>query len=162
MHEVAVPVAPPPQPQQLQPTTPTNNYWFLNQPSQQTASVPQDTVTFNTQVVAPGASAASLPVAAATPTADEESFIKQHRNQPAFSPNMHGHLHVIQPLSAQKATPVPMPAPTTPIPAPQGVTVQAGQSDDDATGNNNKTMSKQPSQQVTRTPDTAILDLATG
>ncbi|HEX8762694.1 MAG TPA: PrgI family protein, partial [Candidatus Saccharimonadales bacterium] len=91
------PIAAPAQPKPLQ-SQPANNYWFLNQPSQATSSIPGDNVTFNTQVVAPGASSATLPVAAATPTADEESFIKSHRNEPAFSPNLHGHLHVIQPL----------------------------------------------------------------
>lgn len=120
----------------------TNNYWFLSQPGQ-TSSVPQDTVTFNTQVVAPGTSPTSLPVAAATPTEDEEAFIKSHQNQPAFSPNMHGHLTVIQPLSAQKtaapvaSTPVQPPA-TAPVAQPQAA----------------------PAPKVTRAPETAILDLA--
>lgn len=134
---------PPPQPQPLQTPTANNNYWFLNQPAQSGPVIPQDTVTFNTQVVAPGASAASLPVAAATPTPDEESFIKKHQNEPAISPNMHGHLHVIQPLSAQVAAgqagqPGPVPAPPGPVQNPQNPGAPP----------------------VTQARDTAILDLA--
>lgn len=119
------PVAPltPISPQPAPTAQPANNYWFLNQPTATSSTVPQDTVTFNTQVVAPGASASDLPVASAVPTADEESFIKQLKTEPAFSPNMHGHLHVIQPLSAQKAAAaaapaMPVPAPPTPPVAP--------------------------------------------
>ncbi len=134
------PITAPAQPIQPQPTTSDNNYWFLNQPAQPTAVVPQNTVTFNTQVVAPGTPVTDLPVAAATPTADEEQFIKSHKNEPAFSPNMHGHLHVIQPLSAQNNAAVPTPPPTQPA-AGQGTTGT-------------------PTPQVTRQPDTAILDLA--
>lgn len=108
----AAPIAPPGAPKPLQ-GSPQNDYWFLSQPTQTSPTVPHDTVTFNTQVVAPGSSVSDLPVAAANPTADEESFIKHLKAEPAFSPNMHGHLHVIQPLSAQKAAPSQT-APTTP------------------------------------------------
>jgi hypothetical protein len=139
MQATSTPVAPPPPPTPVQPVA-QNNYWFLNQPSQQTSSVPQDTVTFNTQVVAPGASTAVLPVTAATPTQDEESFIKSHRNEPAFSPNMHGHLHVIQPLSAQKAQAAAAP---TNVPVPSAANAQ-----------------NPPAARVTQARDTAILDLA--
>lgn len=115
-----VPVGPPAPmaPQPVAAAQPANNYWFLNQPTATSATVPQDTVTFNTQVVAPGTSASDLPVASAVPTADEESFIKQLKTEPAFSPNMHGHLHVIQPLSAQKAAAAAAAAPAMPTPAP--------------------------------------------
>jgi hypothetical protein len=125
------PIAPPQAPQPLQ-TQPANDYWFLNQPTQGASSIPQDTVTFNTQVVAPGTSAASLPVAAAVPTPAEESFIKQLKSEPAFSPNMHGHLHVIQPLSAQQTAAPTNPQPAPPVPAPK----------------------------VTQNPDPAIVELA--
>ena len=127
---VTAPVAPPSGPATPQPVASTgqaagNNYWFLNQPTATTSTIPQDTVTFNTQVVAPGASVTDLPVTSAVPTADEESFIKQLKAEPAFSPNMHGHLHVIQPLSAQQAATTvapPTPAPTQPPPAVPPVT----------------------------------------
>lgn len=81
---------------------PSNNYWFLNQPNQPATNIPQNVVTFNTQVVTPGTSAAALPVTAAMPTKDEEELIKQHaaieeQAQPA------AHLRAIQPLSAQAA-----------------------------------------------------------
>lgn len=128
------PVPPPPTPQPLQqPQQPANDYWFLNQPTQGVSTVPQDTVTFNTQVVAPGSSASTLPVAAANPTPDEEQFIKRLKNEPAFSPNMHGHLHVIQPLSVQQAA--------------QQVKPQTAQQ-------------PTPAPKVTQTPDPAIVDLA--
>jgi hypothetical protein len=136
MEEAANPVPPPPPPAPLQTPPPTNDYWFLSQPTQTTSTVPQDTVTFNTQVVAPGSSTATLPVVAANPTQEEESFIKKLKAEPAFSPNMHGHLHVIQPLSVQKAAAAAAAA-SNPQPAP-----------------------KPPAPKVTQQPDAAILDLA--
>ncbi|HEU4914139.1 MAG TPA: PrgI family protein [Candidatus Saccharimonadales bacterium] len=140
------PVAPPaPAPTLNTPTANNNNYWFLNQPSQMAPTVPQDTVTFNTQVVAPGTTPANLPVTAANPTPDEESFIKKLKNEPAFSPNMHGHLHVIQPLSAQGGQTQQTPVQGTRQPQTT-VTAQAAAS--------------QPAPKVTQQPDAAILDLA--
>jgi hypothetical protein len=126
---------PPPPALQPLPAQPTNNYWFLNQPTQDASMVPQDTVTFNTQVVAPGSSTAVLPVSAANPTPDEEQFIKQLKSEPAFSPNMHGHLHVIQPLSAQNtaqpANPQPPQAPTPKVTqAPDPAIVELARNDD--------------------------------
>ena len=143
MQQATTPVAPPPRPQPLQTQT-ANDYWFLNQPAQTGPSVPQDAVTFNTQVVTPGTPADDLPVTSATPTADEEAFMKQLKAEPTFSPNMHGHLHVIQPLSAQQPAnmatqqPAPIPRPQQPVASQQ----------------------KQPAPKVTQQPDTAILDLA--
>lgn len=146
-------VTPPPQPTQPQPAAPPqNNYWFLNQPAQQTASIPQNTVTFNTQIVAPGAPTSALPVVAATPTQDEESFIRSHKNVPAFSPNMHGHLHVIQPLSAQAQ----QQASTTLTDDTASTASQTTADDSDDT----KKDQNQPTPQVTRARETAILDLA--
>lgn len=166
----AVPVA--------QPQAPANNYWFLNQPAQSGASVPQDTVTFNTQVVAPGAPVTALPVAAAAPTPAEEAFIKQLKNEPIISPNMHGHLHVIQPLSAQQngqgapSAPVAQVAPASPTaiqnqpyydpsllsqpaPQPQMPAQTVAQNTPAPT-----TPQAAPQQQVTPATDAAILDLA--
>jgi hypothetical protein len=147
MQQATAPVAPPPQPQQLQ-TQQQNNYWFLNQPAQQGASVPQDTVTFNTQVVAPGTSVTDLPVAAAAPTPAEEDFIKHLKNEPAFSPNMHGHLHVIQPLSEQKAA------------AAQAQTAQPQAAQPPVANPVQQPPQNQPVPKVTQVPDAAILDLA--
>ena len=135
MQEASAPVPPPPPPPVLN-TQQQTDYWFLSQPTQTSSTVPQDAVTFNTQVVAPGAPPAALPVTAANPTPEEESFIKQLKAEPAFSPNMHGHLHVIQPLSAQKAA-AEAAAAANPQPAPQP-----------------------PAPKVTQKPDAAILDLA--
>lgn len=147
MQQSTPPVAPPAQPQRVQPaastaqSTQTNDYWFLNQPGTP-AVVPKDTVTFNTQVVAPGSSVSDLPVAAAVPTEDEESFIKQLKAEPAFSPNMHGHLHVIQPLSAQKTANPPVVA-----------------DDDDNVPAVAASPTQKASPQVTRSPDPDTLDL---
>lgn len=143
MQQAAAPVPPPPPPPTLN-TQAQNDYWFLSQPTQATPTVPQDTVTFNTQVVAPGTVPAALPVAAATPTPEEESFIKQLKAEPAFSPNMHGHLHVIQPLSAQKAAAAAAGtgAAVPPVQNPQTVPAAVA------------------APKVTQQPDAAILDLA--
>lgn len=150
MEQAAAPAATPSSGAQAQ--QPANDYWFLNQPTQVSATVPQDAVTFNTQVVAPGSSVSDLPVAAATPTADEESFIKQLKPEPAFSPNMHGHLHVIQPLSAQKAgasSPQIQPVATSAQP-PFVPTPQLQQ---------NIATQKPPVPPVTQGPDPVTLDL---
>jgi hypothetical protein len=96
------PVSPPTPARPLQ-TPQTQNYWFLNEPTQATSTIPQDNVTFNTQVVTPGKPIDDTSLLAAAPTADEEQFIKKLKPEPAFSPNMHGHLHVIKPLSEQQA-----------------------------------------------------------
>lgn len=134
----ATPVPPPAPAQPVQ--TPQQNYWFLSEPAQVTSTLPQDAVTFNTQVVAPGTPTADLPVTAANPTPDEENFIKQLKNEPAFSPNMHGHLHVIQPLSVQKA--------------------QAEAAAKAAQNNPQPLQPLPPAPKVTQPPDADILDLA--
>lgn len=164
------PVAPPAAPKPMQPA-PANNYWFLNQPQAQTSTVPQNTVTFNTQVVAPGTPVSNLPVTAATPTADEEAFIRQHENQPAFSPNLRGHLHVIQPLSAQaqgtpgaqsSAGPTPPTAAAQSTPQRPGAQQPAGQpqSAQPATTPAPITPPLPAAPPVTPASDAAILDLA--
>ncbi|HEY5667735.1 MAG TPA: PrgI family protein [Candidatus Saccharimonadales bacterium] len=160
-------VAPPQPPQAVQPAAPQNNYWFLNEPSQgAAATLPQDTVTFNTQIVAPGTPTGNLPVAAANPTPEEEAFVKQLRNEPAFSPNMHGHLHVIQPLSVQKAQAAaaqgaqtqsqqPVVGTVLPVSAPAPVTSPQASAQTAAT-----TGPVGAGGAVTPQPDAAILDLA--
>lgn len=163
---VQAPARPLPQPraQQQQPQQPANNYWFLNQP-QQMMSTPQDVVTFNTQVVAPGASVADLPVAAANPTPDEEELLKQLSVNDSVQRSGYAHLHTIQPLSAQKMpTPPhmqsamqngPMPAPVMqqaqpPIQGyPQAPQMQPAQP------------LQQPEPKVTQQHNTDILDLVT-
>jgi hypothetical protein len=150
------PIAQPAQAQPVQQQTQSaNDYWFLNQPTNAATSVPQDTVTFNTQVVAPGASVNDLPVVAADPTADEESFIKKLRSEPAFSPNMHGHLHVIQPLSAQKqgAQTIPSPVGADPAAEPPGLPPITPASPAGPAPQN------PPAAPVTRGPDPVTLDL---
>jgi hypothetical protein len=94
---------------------PAPNYWFLNEPSQTAGDLPQNAVTFNTQVIAPGSAPDELPVIAADPTPYEESLIKESAAQPIISPNI-GHLNVIQPLSAQRPAPV-APAVQPPLPS---------------------------------------------
>jgi hypothetical protein len=98
------------------PARPANNYWFLNQPAQP-ASVPKNMVTFNTQLVTPGMNEADVTVAApANPTADEEQLVHQLDTQPPDMPMTayYGHLHTIQPLSAQHQVPVANPQPALP------------------------------------------------
>lgn len=150
--QMQAPVAPvaAPTPARTQAAAPQNNYWFLNEPSQPAASIPQDAVTFNTQVVTPGADIVDHPDAAATPTPDEEAFIKQLKKEPLFSPNKYGHLHVIQPLSAQKATAAVQPSVAQLPSAPTNATYPQQPQNMSA---------QQPAPPVTRKPDTAILDL---
>jgi len=157
----ATPIAAPSVPQPIQ-ATPKNDYWFLNQPAQTVTAVPQDTVTFNTQIVAPGASATDLPVTSATPTADEESFIKHLKAEPMFSPNMHGHLHVIQPLSAQHAGAAPVANPATgTMPAPAMPPAQYAQPLQPPTSivPAAPAMQQTPTPPVTHGPDPVTLDL---
>jgi hypothetical protein len=97
---------PPPQaPPVPPPPAPTNNYWFLNQPSA-ASGVPDDMVTFNTQVVTPGMTQAEMPAAptAAQPTPDEEELVHEldARKQTMPTTAYYSHLHTIQPLSAQQ------------------------------------------------------------
>jgi PrgI family protein len=146
-----VPIPAPAAAQPIQTAQP-QNYWFLNEPNQgAAATLPQDTVTFNTQIVAPGTPTTNLPVTAAVPTPEEEAFVKQLKNEPAFSPNMHGHLHVIQPLSAQKAQAQMPAAPNGQLPVMPPAPVST----------NPQGAPGQPATpQVTQQPDAAILDLA--
>lgn len=125
-----------------------NNYWFLNQPAQ-AANVPSNMVTFNTQVVTPGTNQPVSPAAAPVITKTEEENLvhelEAHQSQSPTS-SYYGHLHTIQPLSAQvgnrtvhhppqtvqqpapvqpvaqQAVPMPPPLPPTPVPTPPPVT----------------------------------------
>jgi hypothetical protein len=86
---------------------PTNDYWFLNQPSQ-AASVSDDMVTFNTQVVTPGMGSSqkpAAPAAVAAPAPNEQELVEEleARKQQLPMTAYYGHLHTIQPLSAQQA-----------------------------------------------------------
>jgi hypothetical protein len=85
----------------VQPKPPASNYWFLNQPSQPGLSSPQDAVTFNAQVVAPGATASNLPTRSGSPTPDEEALMRQLASNQSAD-DAYTHLHTIQPLSAQQ------------------------------------------------------------
>jgi hypothetical protein len=102
--------APPPMPAPQAPPTPAapaNNYWFLNQAGQ-SASVPNNMVTFNTQVVTPGTPEEELPQAPAIPDQmaqpDEQQLMQELKARKEQLPMTayYGHLHTIQPLSAQK------------------------------------------------------------
>lgn len=125
-----------PQPQVSQPT-PQNNYWFLNQPGRPGLTSPQDAVTFNAQVVAPGMPSSNLPTTSATPTPDEEALMRQLQSQQQNNVNAYSHLHTIQPIGSQQVSDQPQ------APGRQ-------QANDQNTG--------QP--QVTQQQDAAILDLA--
>jgi hypothetical protein len=87
---------------------PTNDYWFLNQQSQATAArVSDDMVTFNTQVVTPGMGSSqkpAMPAPVATPAPNEQELVEEleARKQQLPMTAYYGHLHTIQPLSAQQ------------------------------------------------------------
>ena len=95
---------------------PARDFWFLYQPAQG-ASVPGNMVTFNTQVVTPSsaqpASAAQPQTqqTAADPFADEAHIVAEldARRQSLPTTSYYGHLHTIQPLSAQ-GTPMQQPS----------------------------------------------------
>lgn len=142
-----------PQAPQTQPQQPANNYWFLNQP-QQMGTVPQDAVTFNTQVVAPGASVADLPVAAANPTPDEEALLRQLSANNDVQRSGYAHLHTIQPLSAQTTPTPPRMQSAMPGMQPAPIPINYAQPQQ-------MPPQIQPPQQVTQQRNTDILDLVT-
>jgi len=95
-------------PAQAQTPARPNNYWFLNQPAAP-ANIPNNMVTFNTQVVTPG-----LPTTnddtPEPPMPDEAKLVAEldARKQEYGGPSFYGHLHQIKPLSEQaQATPPP-------------------------------------------------------
>ncbi len=135
-------------PQTQQPQQPAN-YWFLNQPQQQTSTIPQDYVTFNTQVVEPGLEPSGM-VAAATPTAEEENFIHNLNNQPLLSTNYKNHLHTIDPISVQQEKQ----RQATEEAARQQAQIQQMQAEQAQ-----KATEEAARTAVTHQPDTAILDL---
>ncbi len=110
-HLQATDVPPPPTQQGSAPAgqngaAPAADYWFLNQPGGgNVATVPTNAVTFNTQVVTPGAPTSELPVAPGNPTEDEEAIVERLRQEElrnqSVDPTMH--YHTIKPLSEQQA-----------------------------------------------------------
>lgn len=110
--------------------TPANNYWFLNQPSQ-SAHIPDDMVTFNTQIVTPNAEQPGAPADASVsqmPMPNEDALVEELKERKRELPMTayYGHLHTIQPLSAQAQQPtadasqsqsdMAMTAPEPPVP----------------------------------------------
>lgn len=75
-----------------------NNYWFLDQPSAG-VKIPNNMVTFNTQVVTPGST--NNNTSNSTPTEDEASILAELEAHRAPVANYTNHMHTIQPLSAQ-------------------------------------------------------------
>jgi hypothetical protein len=77
------------------------NYWFLDQPSAGN-SVTGNAVTFNTQVVTPGATRDELPVEPGNPTDDEAAIVQRlkQQEQRSESVNPYAHWHTIRPISA--------------------------------------------------------------
>lgn len=142
----------------------TNNFWFMNQPNQP-VSAPAGAVTFNTQVVTPGLPAEEhLP----GPTPEEQQLVQQLDAQKEASPtsSYYGHLHTIQPLSAQQPTmtppqPPPMMPPQNAAPAmpftPQPAPMPAAPQQPTPPVAPPQTP---PTQQVTPSNQAAILQLA--
>lgn len=89
------------------PQSPAPNYWFLNQPTPAAPSAPPGSVTFNTQVVTPGAATMQLPTtmpkASAKVTPEEEAVIRELETQEHNQTQAYNHFHTIQPLSVQQA-----------------------------------------------------------
>lgn len=109
--------APTPAPQ---PAQKPNNYWFLNQPNQ-AANIPSNMVTFNTQVVTPGMDQPATPAASPAITKNEEATLVHEldeRKSKLPTASYYGHLHTIQPLSAQPKTKPPIDTTMTPTPVP--------------------------------------------
>jgi hypothetical protein len=163
------------------------NYWFLNNQPGGTAAVPNDAVTFNTQIVTPGAGREELPVASGNPTADEQALVDKIRQQEQKEVvNPYNHWHTIQPISAQGVPQAPATALTAqpgqmppmqqmPVAYPSNDQPQTYQQAYDTAGQAQAQpyqppaytpqMPQQPgaqtqNQQVTQTPDPAILELA--
>lgn len=150
-----------------------NSYWFLNQPGA-TAQVPQDAVTFNTQVITPGIpvqpaqAQAAAPVDTAVTPAEEQALIEKLRQQEALenSVNPYGHYHTIQPISAAQGQQVGVtqlqnaamqPPAQQPIQYPFSTQPQTtAQAANTGVQQNQQTAA----QQVTQAPDPAILQLA--
>ena len=83
---------------------PAANYWFLNQPSAG-SSVTGNAVTFNTQVVTPGAPTNEQPAPAADVTLDDEQAIMQQlkqQEQREAHLNPYANWHNIKPISAEQ------------------------------------------------------------
>ena len=140
--------APTPAAQPAATPAPSNNYWFLNQPGS-TTTIPSDTVTFNTQVVTPGApiGTAATPMA---PPLSEAELLKELEARKQASPmsSYYGHLRTIQPLSVQQqqaAAKAKAAANTTAPTAPAGTAT---------------TTQPPPPAQVTPAKQAAILQLA--
>lgn len=93
------------------------NYWFLNQPGP-AATVPKDMVTFNTQVVTPGADSSTAAGMPAAPVQDEASLVAELEEHKRQSPTgaYYGHMHTIKPLSEQAAPATPPVQPYSPLP----------------------------------------------
>ena len=133
------------------------DYWFLNQPAP-SAKIPNNMVTFNTQVVTPGA-ANDAAATMAPPVQDEAGLLAELEARKQASPTgaYYGHMHTIKPLSAQDASAPPLPPPpppslATPI-APPAVAPPT-------TVAPAATPAQTASAPVTPTPQAAILQLA--
>jgi len=142
------------QAQSGQPSIVPNNYWFLNDSNPASAHQAP-------QVVLPGTDDATAhPANAADPTEEEKALAEhfKHQNQAAQQVS-YGHLHVIQPLSAQNG---PAPQDNNIIDYGQ-VQAQTQQAQNDLSAEEQK-LSAEAKQQakpaVTRQPDPAILELA--
>lgn len=103
-----------------QQSAPSQDFWFMNQPDQTQANLPQDYAMFNNQqVVTPGSQDA---VPAANATIDEEELAKKlSEDKKQTSSLTSERMKVIQPLHDRDGNIIrrePEPAPAQPIPAP--------------------------------------------
>ncbi|HSX07938.1 MAG TPA: PrgI family protein [Candidatus Saccharimonadales bacterium] len=146
---------PAPAPQQSRPATPPADYWFMSQPTPSSAlSAPQGAVTFNAQLVTPGAPTQPPVVAAPVnddlPADEEAALVQKLAEQQKVENIQYGHLHTIQPLSVQKQQ------------QQQQAAIAAAQAKAAAALNTQPAPGapKPPEPKVTQAPDAAILNLA--
>ena len=140
---------PSPAPRPAAPQQPAANYWFMNQSSPGSSNPvggpPQGAVTFNTQLVTPGATSATTSGTALdddiTPEAEQE-LVKKLADQEKVEHIPYGHLHTIQPLSVQKQQQQQQ------LQQAQAAVAQA------------QTTAQTDDPKVTQAPDAAILNLA--
>jgi hypothetical protein len=107
---------------QTAPITPAApaDYWFMNQPAQQTQLPANQAVFTAPYTVVPG----TVPQTVSAPIQSndtEEAFIAKIHADDAREHESKSNLHTIQPLSSQAPLAVPIvavPVPTTPVPAP--------------------------------------------
>lgn len=104
---------------QAQADQPANNYWFLQQQPGSATTVPNNAVTFNTQVVTPGTPINQNGEMPAPSALDEAALMEQlHEQDRRESINPYNRWHTLKPLSEQQAQAASVADTTTQTTAP--------------------------------------------